>query len=270
MQCPTQQRPRALVVRTAGINRDGELLRAFTLAGADAEAVHLDRLIAEPDRIDQYAIIGFPGGFSYGDDVASGRIMAMHARERLWDRFSGAVERGALVIGVCNGFQVLVQMGLLPGPIGKSPVQRVALTENTGARFVNKWVRMIPEPGSKCVWTRGLEEAVEPELLMFPSAHGEGRFVADSPETLDELEAGGQVALRYEENFNGSARSIAGICDPSGRVFGLMPHPEDFVHWNRHPWWTRLTELERSGPPPGLRLFQNAVEAASNPVGARA
>jgi phosphoribosylformylglycinamidine synthase len=261
--------PRALVVRTAGTNCDVELARAFTLAGAQAESLHLDRLCGEPDLLDAYQLIGFPGGFSYGDDIASGRILAMRARTFLYPALRRAVERGACIGGICNGFQALVQTGLLPGPDAgqpwpdEPPAQRVALTDNIAGRFVDRWSGIKVEPASRCVWTRGLADAFDADAMQLPSAHGEGRLVADSGATLDALDAGGQVALRYRENFNGSSRAIAGICDATGRVFGLMPHPERYLDWTRHPWWTRLDAAQRRGDTPGLAMFRNAVAAAA-------
>jgi len=273
---PTRGSAKALVIRTAGTNCDAELVRAFELAGASATLMHLDRLIAEPQRLEEFDIIGFPGGFSYGDDVASGRIFAMRLRERLYPALRAAAARGCPMIGVCNGFQVLVQVGLLPGPApgeqwpeGRPPRQEVALAANDSGRFVDRWVRVAPEPSSVCIWTRGLAEvyAADParadRVLMLPVAHGEGRFVPDSPEVLRRLEASGQVALRYIDDPNGSAGSVAGICDASGRIFGLMPHPERYLEWVHHPFWTRLTEEDRRGDTPGLTFFRNAVEAAA-------
>ncbi|MEX2218867.1 MAG: phosphoribosylformylglycinamidine synthase subunit PurQ [Phycisphaerales bacterium] len=265
--------PRAIVIRTAGTNCDGELMRAFSLAGAEPELVHLDRLIREPGSLERFDLIGFPGGFSYGDDIASGRIFAMRIRERLYPALRGAVERGVPVIGVCNGFQVLVQVGLLPGPragepwpTDRPPAQTVALAENVGARFVDRWVPVRFEPGSRCIWTRGLAGArhdADADIMQLPVAHGEGRFIAESPELLAELERSGQVALRYLDNYNGSQGAIAGVSDASGLVFGLMPHPERYLEWDRHPYWTRLSADVTGGPTPGLRLFQNAVEAVA-------
>ncbi len=259
--------PNALVIRTAGTNCDAELVRAFTMAGAGARTLHLDRLAAEPDTLDEFDLIGFPGGFSYGDDIASGRIFAMRVRERLYPALRRAIERGCPIIGVCNGFQVLVQVGLLPGPGGgvwpedRPPEQSVALAENAGARFVDRWVPVKPEAKSVCVWTRGLNG--DADAMQLPVAHGEGRFITASPATIAELEASGRVALRYLDNYNGSQNAIAGICDSSGLIFGLMPHPERYLDWTRHPYWTGLPETARRGVTPGLRIFQNAVEAAA-------
>jgi phosphoribosylformylglycinamidine synthase len=260
--------PSALVLRTAGTNCDAELVRAFTLAGATVQTLHLDRLAAEPDRLDEFDLIGFPGGFSYGDDVASGRIFAMRVRERLYPALRRAIDRACPIIGVCNGFQVLVQVGLLPGPgpgeawpAERPPTQTVALTENAGARFVDRWVPVAADRKSVCVWTRDLPS--DPRIMQLPVAHGEGRFITASPSIIADLERSGRVALRYLDNYNGSQGAIAGVCDASGLVFGLMPHPERYLDWNRHPFWTRLAPDTRRGQTPGLKIFQNAVEAAS-------
>jgi phosphoribosylformylglycinamidine synthase len=283
--------PRAVVIRVAGTNCDAEMVRAFTLAGAETDLVHLDRLIADPAALERYDLIGFPGGFSYGDDVASGRIFAMRLRERLWPALAAAVTRGVLMIGACNGFQVMVQVGLLPGHAarrstegagasrpaarldgaagGGPPPQTCSLTHNIGGRFIDRWVRVVPNPASPCIWTRPLVGACAPDIegavLRLPVAHGEGRFVTDTPETLAAIEANHQVALRYApgDNPNGSANDIAGICDPSGRIFALMPHPERYLAWENHPFWTRLPAEQRRGDTPGLRMFKAAVEAAA-------
>ena len=286
--------PKALVIRTAGTNCDMEMCRAFEMAGASVELVHVDRLIAEPSRIESFDLIGFPGGFSYGDDIASGRILAMKLREKLYPALRAAAKRGCPMIGACNGFQVLVQVGLLPGPAAgtdwpadAAPVQTTALSHNSGGRFIDNWVRVKPNPDSPCIWTEGLAfhgtgvppvgfggssenekshgrdaHATYDDVMRLPIAHGEGRFVTSSKEVLRDLTANGQIALTYVDNPNGSEADIAGICDPSGRIFGLMPHPERFLDWTRHPYWTRLHESATSGPTPGLMMFQNAVKAA--------
>jgi phosphoribosylformylglycinamidine synthase subunit PurQ / glutaminase len=260
--------PRALIVRTAGTNCDTELVRAFERAGATPDLVHVRALMADPDQIDRYDLIGFPGGFSYGDDIASGRILAMQVRNRLYQPLRRAAERGAAMIGVCNGFQVLVQVGLLPGPqagepwpADAAPEARVALTDNTPPRFKDGWVRVAADADSPCVWTCGLLEHGTGDTMMLPIAHGEGRFVARDHQTLAELESNGQVALRYLDNPNGSMGDVAGICDASGRIFGLMPHPERYLDWTRHPFWTRLDATTRSGATPGLAMFAGAVES---------
>lgn len=262
--------PKAMVIRTAGTNCDTELVRAFTLAGADTQLIHLDALLVQPTILDRADLIGFPGGFSYGDDIASGRIFAMHVRQRLYPALVAAIERGSCIIGVCNGFQVLVQVGLVPGPDADEPWptdappnQTLSLAGNASARFVDRWTGVTIEPGTVCVWTRGLESC-DPVALMLPNAHGEGRLVARSPATLDHLAATGRIALRYTDNFNGSMGAVAGICDATGRVLGLMPHPERYLDWTRHPYFTRLDPAVTAQDTPGLRLFRNAVEAVQH------
>jgi phosphoribosylformylglycinamidine synthase subunit PurQ / glutaminase len=265
--------PKALVIRAPGTNCDMEMCRAFSMAGAAVELVHLDALCADASVIGGFDLIGFPGGFSYGDDIASGRVFAMKIRERLYPHLRDAAARGCPMIGACNGFQVLVQTGLLPGPAAgapwpdQPPAQTVALTDNKDARFHDRWVGMAYESSSVCLWTRGIDEGHDEQtrrlVHQLPVAHGEGRFVAADASTLEALAANGQIAARYTDNYNGSQEAIAGICDPSGRIFGLMPHPERFLDWTRHPFWTRLPESMRQGETPGLRMFRNAVEAAS-------
>ena len=265
--------PNALVVRAAGTNCEVELLRAFAMAGATPELVHIDALLAAPERLEDADLIGFPGGFSYGDDIASGRILAMKVRERLYPRLRAAAGRGCPILGVCNGFQVLVQAGLLPGPAAgepwpeTAPAPTVALTDNASARFIDDWVGVEADPASPCIWTAPLAgmagRAGGGDILRLPVAHGEGRFVAGNPATLAALEANGQVALRYRTDINGSQGQVAGLCDAGGRVFGLMPHPERYLDWNRHPWWTRLPATTRRGETPGLAMFRAAVEAVA-------
>lgn len=247
------------------------MCRAFELAGATAQLVHVDALARDPGMIARFQLFGFPGGFSYGDDIASGRIFAMRLGETLWPALRDAATRGAPMIGACNGFQVMVQVGLLPGP-GKGepwptqrPAQTVALAENIQARFVDRWVGIETDPSSVCIWTQGLSDAFDPpdraDVLQLPVAHGEGRFTAASPQTLAALQQGGQVALRYSDNYNGSEDRIAGICDPTGRIFALMPHPERYLEWTRHPYWTRLSDKVKKLETPGMRMFRNAVAA---------
>lgn len=258
---------KALVITAPGSNCDLELCEAFTLAGCEVQSELLVRLSRDPSQIDRFDLIGLPGGFSYGDDIAAGRIMAALIRESIYPALAAAIQRGVPMITPCNGFQIAVQAGLLPGPAAGEPWSSVptepcvALAQNATARFNDIWTTMEIPTGTRCVWTRGLETTVDSAVL--PCAHGEGRFVADE-ETIALLEANGQIAVRYGErdHFNGSMNRIAGICDSTGLVFGLMPHPERYLHWTQHPRWTRLTEAERSVVPPGLQMFQNAVEHA--------
>jgi phosphoribosylformylglycinamidine synthase len=259
---------RVLVIRTAGTNCEREMVRGFELAGAAVQLAHVDALTADPAVLDRAQVVGFPGGFSYGDDIASGRILAMRLRERLWPALRAAAERGVLMLGACNGFQVMVQLGLLPGPPpgepwpDTPPPQTLALAHNAGGRFVDRWTRVAVPDTSVCVWTAPWRDGYDADEMMLPSAHGEGRLVARDPAVLDRLEARGQVAVRFVEMLNGSARGIAGLCDPTGCIFGLMPHPERYLSWTRHPFWTRL-ERRDGRDTPGLAMFRAATEAAA-------
>ncbi len=258
-------RPQALVLTAPGINCDLELAEAFELAGATAHRVHLNELASDPSRIDAFDLIGLPGGFSYGDAIAAGRILSVMLQSTIIDQLRAAIDRGVPMIAPCNGFQTAVQAGLLPGPWSDRPaVTEAALLENDGGRFVDRWVS-VEYPPSRCVWTRGMST----EAAMLPIAHGEGRFHASEP-TMARLEAEGRIAIRYAQGDdpNGSLGRVAGICDHSGLVLGLMPHPERYLHWTRHPAWTRLGSM--TGDPPGLQMFQAAVAhvraAASAPA----
>lgn len=249
--------PRALVIRTAGTNCDAELIRAFELAGAAPESIHLDALCERPELLESFDLIGFPGGFSYGDDIASGRIKAMHARQHLLPQLHAARDRGVPIIGICNGFQVLVQLGLLPG---NTDHPTLALCQNEHGRFIDDWAVMEVNHNSPCVWTQELTSFDDPEVCRFPYAHAEGRLVLEDHYQIDP----DLVALRYQTNINGSHDRIAGVCDPTGLVFGLMPHPERMLDWNRHPYATRLDAKIKSGPTPGLSIFTSAVRAVQN------
>ncbi len=262
----TMSKPKALIITAAGINCDRELAHAFDAAGAQAEMVHLNTLCRQPGRITSYQLIGIPGGFSYGDAVAAGRIMAQLMRQYLYQPLVDAVQRGTPIIAPCNGFQIAVQMGLLPGPAdgadwpSEPPQPVAALAPNESGRFVDRWARVEVPSRTNCIWTRGLQPSAYNAML--PIAHGEGRFVMESAREIDALDSFGQVAIRYaaDDNPNGSMGDIAGICDRSGLVFGLMPHPERYTSWLTHPRWTRLDASQRTGEPIGLAMFRQAVE----------
>ncbi len=253
---------------TAGINCDQELAEAFQLVGAEPHFLHLKTLLAKPKRIEQFELIGLPGGFSYGDAVAAGRIAAQLMRRELYPAFVKAVERGVPIIAPCNGFQIAVQMGLLPGPAtgepwpSVAPQPIVALGDNQSARIIDKWVEVQVPSQTRCVWTAGL--SADSHLQLLPIAHGEGRFMATSPSVVQGLESAGQIAIRYadHDNPNGSTDNIAGICDASGLVLGLMPHPERYTVWEHHPTWTRLPQSIRRSQPFGIQMFEKAAEHA--------
>lgn len=246
--------PTALIIRTAGTNCDRELAHAFELAGSETRTVHLSRLIDAPEMIAGFDLIGFPGGFSYGDDIAAGRILANRIRQRLWEPLKDAAMRGVPMIGICNGLQVIAKMGLLPDPAQGR--QTVTLADNTCGRFIDKWVPMVADPESVCIWTKGLD------TFDLPIAHGEGRLVCADDNVLEQLKTNNQIALRYApgKNPNGSADDIAGICNPAGTILGLMPHPERFTDPTHHPTWTRQADDWLTQTAAGLRFFQNAVE----------
>jgi phosphoribosylformylglycinamidine synthase I len=261
--------PRALIITTAVINCDRELAASFEQAGAEARFVHLNELMADPGRIDDFDLIGLPGGFAHGDAVAAGRIAAQLIRRRLYPALVRALQRGVPMIAPCNGFQIAVQVGLLPGPVEgeawpeQAPHPSAALATNRSARFIDRWVKIEIPTRTRCIWTQGL--AIDDESGLLPIAHGEGRFIPQSDELLHRLESAGQIAVRYaaDDNPNGSVGDVAGICDATGLLFGLMPHPERYTHWTQHPRWTRLDEDHRRGDPPGLAMFGNAVSHAA-------
>jgi phosphoribosylformylglycinamidine synthase len=246
-------KPQVLVLRAAGTNCDVETAYAFGLVGAEATTLHVNRLRERPALLRDFQMLAIPGGFSYGDDVASGRIFANELLAGFGEELQAFVDRGGYAIGICNGFQVLVKAGLLPRLAGDRS-QHATLTDNTSGIYTDRWVRLTGD-ATRCAW---IPDGVEVEL---PVAHGEGRFLA-SPDVIAKLGANGQVALRYSggTNPNGSTADIAGVCDPSGRVFGLMPHPERFLRWENHPRWTREP---RRAEGDGVRFFRAAVSRLS-------
>jgi phosphoribosylformylglycinamidine synthase len=244
--------PKALVLAGYGFNADAELAEALRLAGARSERLHVADLVAEPSLLEGARILAFPGGFSFGDHLGSGQVVALLCRRTLRPALDRFIADGGLVIGVCNGFQALVRMGILPNRDGNWG-REASLIQNESGRFVDEWFPVEFESASRCLWTKGLAGR------LLPVRHGEGRFVARDEAGLDALEAEGLVAARYApgEGPNGSDRAIAGICDPSGRVFGLMPHPEAFLVRENHPGRRRAARDE-----PGIDLFANGVRAA--------
>jgi phosphoribosylformylglycinamidine synthase len=254
-------RPRAIVLRAPGTNCDEETALAWQRAGAIASIWHINRLIASPASLEDFQILTIPGGFSYGDDLGAGRILAARLAIAVGEELRRFHDRGGLVLGICNGFQVLVRAGLLPGGPDHRPV---TLAPNASGRFEDRWVRLAPRPGITPFVT--FSDPIE-----LPVAHGEGRFATAGPMENRRLEESGRVVLQYADqrgrptqeypaNPNGSARAIAGTCDPTGRIFGLMPHPERHVDPWHHPRWTRRGAGRRAEGD-GLRIFRGAVEA---------
>lgn len=270
---------RALILAGYGLNCDFETKYAFELAGATADRVHLSDLIAKRASLTDYNVIAFTGGFSWGDDHGAGVLLAQRFRVHLGADIVRFVKDGGLVIGICNGFQALVNLGLLPA-VGRDYTKRdVALIANDCGNFQDRWVNLRVNPASPCVFTKDID------TVALPVRHGEGKLFAE-PEMLEKLAANNQVALTYckedgspaegsfPDNPNGSLFDIAGISDPTGRVFGLMPHPEAHLHFTNHPGWAKEKELlKRAGKSlpvsgEGLKFFLNAVDYINRREGA--
>ncbi len=265
--------PRVLILRAPGTNCDEETAFAFQLAGGLPERVHINRLLESPSLTNEFQILCIPGGFSYGDDVAAGRILAGQIRHHLADFIQRYHDAEKLILGICNGFQALLKSGiLLADDVARSPA---TLTWNESGRFEDRWVRLRTD-GQRGVFLAGVEQ------IQLPVAHAEGRFVARDEQILSQLDEAGQLVLRYQscasdsadatdgaetsgsadtsdgaevafpDNPNGSQGNVAGVCDPTGRVLGLMPHPERYLHATNHPRWTREPQKEVGD---GLRLF---------------
>lgn len=237
--------PPAIVIAGPGTNRDRDLEFALTLAGATPKVVLATDLVQQPGLLRDARLVGVAGGFSYGDALGAGRMLALDLMVGLGDALTGYVATGRPLIGICNGFQVLTRTGLLPGALG----------HNDHGRFDCRWVELETEQPSRCVWTTGIDDAIH-----CPIAHGEGRYVHPDP---DALASSGQVVLRYRgANPNGSIAGIAGVCNESGNVLGLMPHPENFVVARQHPS-ARFDDSDDRDRHLGLRLFRNGVAAAA-------
>ena len=250
---------KVLMLRAPGTNRDIDTRIAFEVAGAGlVDSTQVGELVRKEKKLSDYHIMIIPGGFTYGDDISAGRIMANDIRLKLGEDISRFVADGKLVMGICNGFQVLVKTGILPGLPGQQG-QPVTLTNNDSGKFDCRWVYLKANKKSNCIFTKGIKG------IYSPIAHGEGKLVA-APGVLEKL----NIALQYtDENWNteagypanpnGSINDIAAICDASGRIFGVMPHPEDFIRWTQHP---RATSEKPREDLYGLQIFTNAVKWA--------
>lgn len=276
---PPAVAPRALILRAPGTNCDVETAHAFELAGAIAERIHINRLIENPALAARYQVLCFPGGFSYGDDIAAGMILATRLRRHLSDMVNDFAlgNHDKLVLGLCNGMQIMMRLGVLTSGVqsasdsaADSSIDESAatLTWNQNGRYEARWVHLAVDPQSPCVFLRGIKQ------MFLPIAHAEGNFVAASDEVLGELADQGRLAVRYCKaddpesawsgeqldfpiNPNGAMGNVAGVCDASGRVFGMMPHPERYIDPTQHPFWTRLDDPGAEGQ--GMAIFRNAV-----------
>jgi phosphoribosylformylglycinamidine synthase I len=252
---------KVIILRTAGTNCDKETAFAFEEAGASVELVHINRLSSGEKELRDYQILAIPGGFSYGDDIASGKILANELKFGIEDDVQKFIKDGKLIIGICNGFQVLVKSGLVPNLAGDYKTIESTLTLNDSAKFEDRWV-YLKNMRSRCVWTQGMDK-----LIYLPVAHGEGKFIPKDKNILAELKKHGLIVFEYADqegrqkgfpyNPNGSVENIAGICDKTGRVLGLMPHPERHISYLQHPRWTRMKKIKKGD---GFAIFKNGVD----------
>ncbi|MGK5087522.1 phosphoribosylformylglycinamidine synthase subunit PurQ [Bdellovibrionota bacterium FG-2] len=244
-------KPRVLVLAGDGINCESETAHAFSLAGFLPQILHINDLVSERVSLDQlsgtFSALAMPGGFSFADHLTSGKVLALKIQHQLGWNLGLFAERGGLVLGVCNGFQALIRMGVF----GKE----ISITQNASGKFINAWTKVTPS-GTRCIWLKGVGS------MDLPIRHGEGRLVFDQTrktEVLGKMVRQGRNCLTYEDNPNGSDENLAGLCDSTGRIFGLMPHPEAFVRWSAHPEWT-LQAGRASAPGQGLSFFENAFQ----------
>lgn len=256
-------KPKVMILTGVGINSNRELAEAFELSGAEAEELHVSRLEENPNLVEQYQLLAFPGGFSYGDHLSSGKILANLLKVKLGEHFQKCREKNIPMIGICNGFQILVKLGLLPQMNGEFK-QQASLIQNDSGQYEDRWVKLgIDEAArKKSPWLSEIEE------LACPVRHGEGKLVLESEDQLSALQASGQIAFRYTlnreptqsypQNPNGSWDAIAGLTDPTGLILGLMPHPEVAIHRLQQPDWTRNDSTEEYTP--CLKLFKNIVD----------
>ena len=251
-------KPKVCVLRSAGTNCDKETAAAFLLAGAEVESLHINSLVNGRRKLDEFHILALSGGFSYGDDVASGKLFANELKFKLNEELKKFINDGKLVIGICNGFQILVKSGFLPDSAELK--QSTSLILNDSAKFEDRWAYL--KPTGKSVWTRGIKE-----IIYLPVAHGEGKFVIADKEVLDKLKKNKQIVFKYcdpkgrssnyPDNPNGSIENIAGISDTTGRILGMMPHPERHVFSAQHPRnWDRKGKEYGDG----LQIFKNGVD----------
>lgn len=262
-------KPRVLIPTGYGLNCEEETAFGYKTLGAETKIIHINDLIEKPKLIEDYHIITFIGGFVDGDHIASGKVHSNRLRYRLGDALHQFIDDGKLAIGVCNGFQSMVKAGLLPAFEGDDETETVTLTYNDSGVFEDRWVHLGVNAKSNCIWTNGVKE------LYLPVRHGEGKIRTASSEILKRLESSNQIPLFYMNpetkkpatesdypyNPNGSVNGIAGLSDPTGRVFGMMPHWEAFMTPYNHPNWTRLKldgKLPKEGA--GMQIARNGIK----------
>lgn len=258
---------RVLVLTGLGLNCEDETAHGFRMCGASPEQVHLsDMLEGGSKRLSDYHIVAMIGGFAFGDHIGAGVVYANRLRYRMFDDLRRFVADGGLMLGICNGFQTMVKLGLLPGLDGAYGEQTATLTANDRLGYRDAWVTVRADPESPSVWTRGIDR------MELPARHGEGKFLARDDELMNRLRRDRLIAVRYVDdageptqawpwNPNGSPDAVAGVCDPTGRLFGLMPHPDAYLYGVNHPQWARKKiegVLQERGE--GLRIFQNGVD----------
>lgn len=254
------RKPKVCILRTAGTNCDKETAFAFSKVGADYDFVHINSLVSGQNKLEDFEILAFSGGFSYGDDLGAGKVLANELRFKIRDSVLKFVKDGKLVIGICNGFQILVKSGLLP-KVTENLIQETSLIINDSGKFEDRWVH-LKSVRSRCIWTKNL-----PDIISLPVAHGEGKFIARDKEALERLKKNEQIVFQYCDERgnlagypycpNGSTDNIAGICDETGRIFGLMPHPERHIESLQNPSWTVSRKILDGD---GLSIFKNGVE----------
>jgi phosphoribosylformylglycinamidine synthase len=249
---------RTIILSGYGINADRELAEAFRLAGANPERVHLSNILEHPALLASCDILAFPGGFSFGDHLGSGKVLAYLVKSRLKKELQAFVRDGKLILGICNGFQVLVKMGILPN-FGGDFTQEVSLIHNDSGLFTDQWVRVRYNAANPSPWIKGLAPT------RYPIRHGEGRFITASPETAEKIKSENLAAVYYDgSNPNGSEMDIAGISDRTGRILGMMPHPEAYLFPENHPLRTRGGDRAEPG---GRKLFENAAAYIARAAG---
>lgn len=235
-----------LVLSGDGINCENETSFAITQAGAAAKTIHVNELISKPSILNEYQAMAIPGGFSFGDHLGSGQVLALKLKNNASAEISEFAKKKP-IIGICNGFQVLVRLGLLPE---KNYNRQLSLVKNEGGSFIDKWVSLELNEKSNCIWTKTLHEKRQ-KTIQLPIRHGEGRLVAANVNIWKNLSENNQIVLRYSEDVNGSTDRAAGICDSSGLVFGLMPHPEAAIHQQQSPF---------QDPVHGFEFFKSAIQ----------